>query len=1343
MKKIPVSIIENDENNYITSISYPKEFNQFKKELLENEHFKTLNKEFRNYIEKNFFELIYPKTLIEQLPLNQIFDNDKNTPITLACKYNKEEFINLLKDKNLVENIYDELKPENNLGFSGYYYLKNIEFRKSLIEGSGNTYYNIPKVVLELNKNRKTTPNINLIMKIAINEGLIVSLMEHIDNSKIYILVDINEDLFYEECEREKLEMKLLDKNLFLKFENNKTFIDSVEPFLSRQYQSIIIKCLSNCLDIDMLQNQKIINQIFLTHIPNITSKIYDTIIKRPFYSLNPICYFFDYFGENKNCTYSHIKLLYSYFGESISMYYAFYAFITVMYSPLALVSIIYAISYRADLFTAQDIYPTFFIVLAIWNIFISIKWKRKCNEILQKWGMKVSSDSQLIRPEFKGDEYYRDLDAPLEKHVSKYASFISFLATLPFILLLLGANILVFYFTTKWEDKSKDDEVFWYRYLPSICRSLGLVIIAKIYDILARYSTYLENRKQEDIYELIMSIKVFIFRLISDFMAVIYSAIVTRDIYRLKTLLYTHICIKYLSEIGLKFFYPVILNHFFKRIYFKKVQKKTKEYPIYNTKLENYSFKNNYLEKNNDKKIINNEIDLKLKQNILDTINSNQIKNEEIRTTKTKPLTTIKEIISANEKYKRVSIISNIDNQTNENKFKTSIFNINPDFIEIQKIFYSKSPVYYDYAEILLTHTLISLFAIIIPFAPIMCFIFSIISQNARLYIDIFHLKRPSTLSCKNIKTWNKILEINNIIMTFTNIFLYYFYGTENFFIGKKTANKIEIILFSGEKSFFGLICIEHLFFMINFILKKLISEIPNWVKKEKENLLGYYQIMSLDKKKREYLEISLKIEKYNNTLKELEQEKKIQNEKINLYEKKFSLINKEISFKDKKLDEFDEIFDEIKNNQSSSNQNNSNQKNRKNSIIRMNIYNKSKIKKLLETKIGKYQDLKDILISNSISQEINNDKNIFLSTKKIEKKINIKIDKSLEKAIKEIKSDKSLNILTSENEQNNIDIIDIYYNFSMKNVFDSIEKIIIHKKLEFYLKNNISGIVICNLCSKNKGLFICDECNDIFCLSCKEAHMKNSLWEKHNISVLNLPLKKKLFEKNAIYGATEGSITFIKGENFFFPTSTYHNLGYNNLQKIFDILYKYYITYNGININNNLSIKEYMQMRLEFFTQIELVPEKAFQKEIENLKNFDFNWTEIFYINRICFKCFKYFGAKTTIDKVFEPLKKLQKGEFEEKLKILLNILDIYDNKLIIKSEMEKFLSISLYQNYMENLSTENIINSIFPLDAKFIEFNALYSCIMFKKHLMVIFKHLLQYNENYNENDDESSF
>ena len=749
------------------------------------------------------------------------------------------------------------------------------------------------------------------------------------------------------------------------------------------------------------------------------------------------------------------------------------------------------------------------------------------------------------------------------------------------------------------------------------------------------------------------------------------------------------------------------------------------------------------------------------INNHIVDTMNGNELKlkenQQEIKTEEDnkrmkteneylsgkKNLPTLKEIITSNEKYKRVSVISPGQSQESKNMPKQKIFNINPDFIEVQRIFNQKSPVYYDYASILIMHSYISLFAIIIPFAPLICFFFSIISQNARLYIDIFHLKRPIPLSCKNIKTWNKILELNIIIMTFTNIFLYYFYGTDNFFIGKKTANVIEISLFSGEKSFFGLICAEHVFIFIHFIIKKLVSDMPDWVVKEKENLLGYYQIMSLDKQRKANLEIALKIEKSKNLIKELEKEKMIQNDKINLFQKNFDFMNKEILFKQKKIEEYNEAFDEIKKNiQKQKNEDIEKEKDKiERFSLKNDIYNKKKIKKLLDKKVEKYyQDLTeesdDVTFTNSVSLERNEKKNIFLSTRKVKKNINIKLDKAIEKAIKELSLlENNINLLTDEKEESNVDTTEVYFILIIKRVFDSIEKIIISQKLEFYLKYNLSGLVICSSCAKNSGTLECQDCKEILCTKCKEVHLKNNLWEKHNIKPLSLPLKNNVDNRNQINDMTENTLPYIKAEYFSFPESTFQNLGYVNLLKIFDIFYKYYITYNGIDLNNNVSLKEFLQFRLEYFTKIEGVPEQAFLTELENIiNNNEFNWTEIYYINRICFKCFKYYGAKTTIDKVFEPLKKLEIGEFEEKLKILLNMLDLYDNKIVFKSEMEKFLAVSMYQNYLEDLSAEKIIEELFPIDAKFQEYSALYSCIMYKKSILAVFKHLLQcYEEN----------
>ena len=48
-KKIPVTLSQSDENKNIKIISYPKEYNKYKKILLSNKHFNSLNKKFRKY----------------------------------------------------------------------------------------------------------------------------------------------------------------------------------------------------------------------------------------------------------------------------------------------------------------------------------------------------------------------------------------------------------------------------------------------------------------------------------------------------------------------------------------------------------------------------------------------------------------------------------------------------------------------------------------------------------------------------------------------------------------------------------------------------------------------------------------------------------------------------------------------------------------------------------------------------------------------------------------------------------------------------------------------------------------------------------------------------------------------------------------------------------------------------------------------------------------------------------------------------------------------------------------------------------------------------------------------
>ena len=88
---------------------------------------------------------------------------------------------------------------------------------------------------------------------------------------------------------------------------------------------------------------------------------------------------------------------------------------------------------------------------------------------------------------------------------------------------------------------------------------------------------------------------------------------------------------------------------------------------------------------------------------------------------------------------------------------------------------------------------------------------------------------------------------------------------------------------------------------------------------------------------------------------------------------------------------------------------------------------------------------------------------------------------------------------------------------------------------------------------------------------------------------------------------------------------------------------------------------------------------------------------------------------------------------------MRILLNILDIYDNKIIIKEEIEKYLTMCLYQNYDDDISIDKIIENLFPLDSKFFGFSEIYSSIIYKKNLYQVFENLLQCHNNKESSED----
>ena len=78
---------------------------------------------------------------------------------------------------------------------------------------------------------------------------------------------------------------------------------------------------------------------------------------------------------------------------------------------------------------------------------------------------MKISEDQRKMRNEFKGDEYYSDLDAPLEKYINKKSSLVSFSIGLPVLLLFVAIVMGMSNYVTLWENKVQNESNYFFKF--------------------------------------------------------------------------------------------------------------------------------------------------------------------------------------------------------------------------------------------------------------------------------------------------------------------------------------------------------------------------------------------------------------------------------------------------------------------------------------------------------------------------------------------------------------------------------------------------------------------------------------------------------------------------------------------------------------------------------------------------------------------------------------------------------------------------------------------------------------------------------------------------------------
>jgi hypothetical protein len=240
--------------------------------------------------------------------------------------------------------------------------------------------------------------------------------MESITGEKIFVLVDISEENFKEQAQIQELKMKLMKQNYQKSFENKDEFINEVEPFYSKYYQIVINHIIKTVLDIELLKQQEIILDIYFTHRPNSVSKISNIWLRRLFSLPAPFSFFLKMIWQGKNIIYNEIDAIQRYFGEKITLFYAFVSFCICHFFVLSLIGLIYSFFYIDNLFIGFDIFPIWGYFCCLWSMLILKLWIRKNREIIHRWGITDISTVREVRDEYRGDELYAGINTNLEK---------------------------------------------------------------------------------------------------------------------------------------------------------------------------------------------------------------------------------------------------------------------------------------------------------------------------------------------------------------------------------------------------------------------------------------------------------------------------------------------------------------------------------------------------------------------------------------------------------------------------------------------------------------------------------------------------------------------------------------------------------------------------------------------------------------------------------------------------------------------------------------------------------------------------------------------------------------
>ncbi|EGR27499.1 transmembrane protein 16k, putative [Ichthyophthirius multifiliis] len=603
---------------------------------------------------------------------------------------------------------------------------------------------------------------------------------------------------------------------------------------------------------------------------------------------------------------------------------------------------------------------------------------------------------------------------------------------------------------------------------------------------------------------------------------------------------------------------------------------------------------------------------------------------------------------------------IIQLPNQSQDDKNAQSekkinyINNIDIDSVELNALRVDFTDTVSLYADSFIDIGYITLFASAFPIGPMISLLMNTLEINNRLIVLLDIYKRPKFEKCTGINDWMYIWEGLSVISVFSNIALMYV----------KDESLIKILFDEDQLSGVQLeqykvwtyLVVGIVIFGLKYMFQVVIQDKPKWIldEEEKENYLKQQQEIANEKiRSKEMQELKLQRKKLIQEKEEKEKKFKIFNMKKT---EQYKLLQQECEYYKKncpqKLVDFDSVF--LNNQQDFTSKSNK------------------------------------VLIKNQY----------FLSNDKLKSEFYVK----------------RLSVL--------------------KNTFVNIERELLNIRLKQIIYMSKQPIVICKECSLNSAVLECLNCsNRCFCQECFDSFHNDIKENYHSVNLVNIKYQNLDLQGYCILENNNEEIqSFIqwkKFEQFCLPTfekSSFHS----QLSDIFNLFQNEYIKNNGIedpnqqiNINSIFKIQQKQGYKSEFFKQQNEEVQKIIEME-------EFNVEDKLFLNRIAFLTFKryeyanyqnflsfckhlqvvYFTYIIQLKKQIYQCKKLniqinfyiniyifiQEGNFQRKMLLLLDFLDLNENKQILFDEICNFCYSSFMQNIDFKIGIQNILQELF---------------------------------------------